>query len=177
MFGGMPVAGWLLVVAAGLAAPAEPLVVNVARERDALEVRVELIAPLPDALQAALPTGAQVRVAFPVRLRVHRSFFWDRRMWHGEITSSVAFDPVVGRYRCELVLDRVIVATRETPSPTEALAWLRSPPPVRLDLPAGRRTADLLVRVRAVYASATRWLMFPSVEGTDWVEVRLESGP
>jgi hypothetical protein len=98
-------------------------------------------------------------------------------MWHGEITSSVAFDPVVGRYRCELVLDRVIVATRETPSPTEALAWLRSPPPVRLDLPAGRRTADLLVRVRAVYASATRWLMFPSVEGTDWVEVRLESGP
>lgn len=151
--------------------------VSLARERDALEVRVELLAPLPDALQAALPTGAQVRVVYPLRLRVRRSFMWDRRVWRGEIASSVAFDPVVGRYRCELVLDRVIVATRETASPTEALAWLRSPPSVRLDLPAERRTADLLVRVRAVFASATRWLLFPSVEGTDWVEVRLEGGP
>jgi hypothetical protein len=173
----MSVAPWCLILAAGLAAPTEPLRVSVARERDALEVRVELLAPLPDTLQTALPSGAQVRVVYPLRLRVRRSFVWDRRLWKGEITASVAFDPVVGRYRCELVLDRVIVATRETDSSTAALVWLRSPPAVRLDLPAERRSADLLVRVRAVFASATRWLLFPSVEGTDWVEVRLEGGP
>jgi hypothetical protein len=173
----MSLVACFLLAVAGLAAPAEPLVVSVARERDALEVRVELVAPLPEPLQAALPTGAQVRVSYPLRLRVHRSVLWDRRLWRGEIVSSVAFDPVIGRYRCELVLDRVIVATRETESPQAAVAWLRSPPPVRLDVPAERRAAALLVRVRAVFASATKWLLFPVVEGTDWVEVRLEKGP
>jgi len=172
----MPVAAWLLVVAAGLSAQTEPLTITVARERDALEVRFELVEPLPGPLLAALPTGAQVRVVYPVRLRVGRSFLWDRRLWRGEVTSSVAFDPVIGRYRCELVLDRVIVTTRETESPSDAVAWLRSPPAVRLDLPAERRSADLVVRVRAVFASATKWLLFPSVEGTDWVEVRLGAG-
>jgi hypothetical protein len=173
----MPVAAWLLVVAASLTAPVEPLSLSVARQRDAIELRFALLTPLPEGFVAALPTGAQVRVVYPVRVRSRRALLWDRRLWRGEVTSTVAFDPVIGRYHCELVLDRVIVATQETESAAAASAWLTSPPPVRLDIPAERRTAELTVRVRAVFSSATKWLLFPTVEGTDWVEVLVEATP
>jgi hypothetical protein len=173
----MAAAAWLLAVATVLASPAEPLVIHVERQRDTLEVSFELTAPLPEAFIAALPTGAQVRVVYPVRLRARRSLIWDRRLWRGEVTSAVAFDPVIGRYRCELVLDQVIVASTETDAAEAAIAWLRSPPAVRLDLPPGRRVPELAVRVRAVFASATHWLLFPTIEGTDWVEARVEGSP
>jgi hypothetical protein len=173
----MPLIACLLLVATALAEPAAPLALEVARHRDALEVKFRLLAPLPDSFIAALPTGAQVRVVYPVRLRSRRSFTWDRRLFRGEVTSSVAFDPVIGRYRCELILDQVIVATQETEAAGTALAWLTSPPAVRLDLPAERRTAEVVVRVRAVFSSTTRWLLFPAVDGTDWVEVQVEAPP
>jgi hypothetical protein len=173
----MPIVAWLLIFAAGLTAPGEPLALEVTRQRDALELRFRLLAPLPDAFVAALPSGAQVQVVYPVRLRSRRAFLWDRRLWHGEVTSTVTFDPVIGRYRCELILDQVIVATQETEAAAAAMAWLTSPPAVRLDLPAERRTADVAVRVRAVFSSTTRWLLFPTVEGTDWVEIQVEGRP
>jgi hypothetical protein len=50
-----------------------------------------------------------------------------------------------------------------------------APPAVEVPLPKGRRDAFLRVRVRAVFSSGTTWLVFPSTEGTGWVEVKLEA--
>ena len=65
--------------------------------------------------------------------------------------------------------------SREVDSLEVALKWLASPPAVEVPLPKGRRDAFLRVRVRAVFSSGTTWLVFPSSEGTDWVEVKLEA--
>jgi hypothetical protein len=89
----------------------------------------------------------------------------------------VAFDPVTGRYLCELILDDVIITSLETEVPSEARQWLTAPPPVRVVLPPSRKALRLRVRSRAVFSSSTTWLIFPSVDGTDWVEVRLEAEP
>lgn len=170
----MPLAAIALLLVASQAPLEAPLTVAALRQGDAVELRFELTVPLPEATLAALPSGAELRVVYPVRLRARRSLIWDRRLWRGEITAAVVFDPVIGRYRCQLVLDRVIVATQETELAADALAWLRSPPAVRLDLPPGKRTPELVVRVRAVFSSTTKLLLFPSVDGTDWVEAPVE---
>jgi hypothetical protein len=116
-------------------------------------------------------------VAYPLRVRARRRLLWDRRVWRGHIICTVAFDPVTGRYRCELLLDSVIVASAEVSEAEDARRWLRAPPAVRLALPASKRPPQLLVRIRAVFASSTKWLLFPSVEGSDWVEVAVEPVP
>jgi hypothetical protein len=150
--------------------------VAVARHRDALEVSFTLLSPMPEALEAALPSGAQVRIVYSLRVKAKRRLIWNRRVWKGEITASVAFDPVTGRYQCELVLDEVIVASQETRSASAARQWLTAPPAVRLSIPSSRRTPELLVRVRAIFSSSTRWLLFPSIDGTEWSEQRVEPG-
>ncbi len=154
-----------------------PLAVSAHRERGAVEVSFELASDLPESFAAALPSGAQVRIVYAVRVRGARSFWWDRRIWRGEVTSAVTFDPVIGRYLCELVLDGAIVATEEVEAPEEARKWLTAPPPVRLILPEVKSEKGLRVRVRAVFASRTKWLILPAVEGTDWIQVPVGSPP
>jgi len=154
-----------------------PLALDIQQLRQAIEVRFRLLEDLPEPFLAALPTGAQVRVEYPVRVRGHRRLWWDRRVWRGAVVATVAFDPVTGRYRCELLLDRVIVDGTEASSAQEALQWLTAPPPVRLALPSGKGQRQLLVRVRAVFASSTKWLLFPATDGTPWVEIPVEPGP
>ena len=109
-----------------------------------------------------------------MKVRALRRLLWNRKVWEGEVASRIAFDPVTGRYQCELILDQVIVTSVESLSAEEAEAWLSRPPAVRLSIPFGRRQPELVVRVRAVFASSTKWLVFPSVEGTEWVEVSVE---
>ena len=165
----------VLVCLLAMASADLPLEVEAARVRDAVELRLGLRQDLPSAVEEALPSGAVVRVVYPVRVRSARWLLWDRRVWKGDVVSSVVFDPVTGRYRCELVLDGVIVAARETSVADDARRWLQDPPPVRLSLPAGRREEALHIRVRAVFSSSTVWLVFPSVTGTEWVEVPIET--
>lgn len=168
-------------VAAGHAAPETPvaapdggLAVHLRRVGGSLEVHLELLRGVPERLREALPSGAQLRVLFPIRVRGRRRLLWDRRVWRGELTSTVAFDPITGRYRCELLLDGVVIATRETTAPDVALDWLRSPPPFRVVVPATRRR--LYVRVRAVFSTGTTWLVFPSARGTGWVTGEIGEG-
>jgi len=85
-----------------------------------------------------------------------------------------AFDAVTGRYRCEIILDGIITESKEAESAEEALLWLISPPPVRVELPEERRQAALKVRVRAVFSSGTTWLIFPTQNATPWVETSLD---
>ncbi len=167
----------LLACLVALVSTDRPLEVEVARRRDAIQLTLELVDGLPRSLDEALPSGAVVRVAYPVRVRSSRWLLWDRRVWKGTVIASVAFDPVIGRYRCQLVLDEVIIAGRETAAAEEARRWLVAPPAIRLALPAGRHEEDLRVRVRAVFSSTTSWLVFPSVTGTAWVEVPINSRP
>ncbi|MCG6962449.1 MAG: DUF4390 domain-containing protein [Acidobacteria bacterium] len=162
------VAATLLTVALA-AGSSLPLEVQLSRSGAALEVRLTLNAPLPALLHEALPSGAQVRIVYPIQVRSRRALLWDRRVWRGELVSTVAFDPLTGRYRCELLLNDVIVASRETTSPDVALEWLRTPPPFRVILPPTRHA--LYLRVRAVYSSTTTWLVLPQTEGTDWTVV------
>lgn len=151
--------------------------VEVERERGALKMRFDLGGGLPASFEEALPSGAHVRVTYEVRVRAHRRLWWNRRIWSGAAVSTVAFDPVTGRYLCELILDDVIVASLETEQVDDAREWLVAPPPVRVLLPPTRRPLRLRVRSRAIFSSSTTWLIFPSIEGTDWVEVRLEAEP
>ena len=169
----------LLVLAAGAPAPAQenpgdegphdPLTVSVRRADAALEITLVLSEPLPEPMLEALPSGAQVSVQYRVQVKGKRALIWDKKIWKGQVVASVVFDPLTGRYRCEEILDEVIVASTETPSVEEAREWLRAPPPFRVILPKTRRI--LRLRARAVLAVGTTWLVFPSVDGTRWVEV------
>jgi hypothetical protein len=163
------VAAWLL---AGVVA-AQPLTVEVTRTRDVLAVDFALVADLPEAFEAALPSGAVVRVVYPMQLRSDRRLWWDRRLWRGKVTSAAVFDPMTGRYRCELVLDEIVVATQECERVEDARQWLVNPPSVRLSLEGADKPERLRIRVKAIFSSSTTWLIFPSVEGTGWVEVPL----
>jgi hypothetical protein len=153
------------------------LQVEVERERGALKMHFDLVDGLPASFEEALPSGAHVRVTYEVRVRAQRRYWWSRRIWSGTAVSQVAFDPVTGRYLCELILDDVIVASLETEQAARARRWLISPPPVRVMLPPSRRALRLRIRSRAIFSSTTTWLIFPTAEGTDWVEVRLEAEP
>lgn len=167
------VASICLVVATATA----PLAVEAARERDMLRISFRLLAPLPAAIENALPSGAVVRVRYPIRLRSDRKLWWDRKVWKGEVISLVVFDPVTGRYRGDVVLDGVIVTSREMDTAADAREFLIQPGPVLLALPPKRRAPSMKVRVRAVFASSTQWLFFPDIEGTSWVEVPLQQAP
>ncbi len=159
-----------LAVATALLVPA-PLAVHVSPQHQALDVRVELNVELPEVFINALPSGGVVRVIYPLRVRSKRSFWWDGRIWRGEMTSQASFDPITGRYRCELMLDEIVVASSEVDSMKDAVLWLKAPPSVRLVLSDFKNLDRLYIRARAVFSTSTTWLVFPNREGTDWVRV------
>ena len=151
----------------------EPLHIETQRDGASVEVSLRLIVPLPRAFEEALPSGAFVRVLYPVEISVRRRLWWDKTVFKGDVVSSVAFDPVIGRYRCQLLLDETIVLSRETTSAAVAREWLSSPPSVQLVVPYRRR--PLRMRARAVFTTGTRWLIFPTSRGTEWVEHWLDA--
>jgi len=164
-----------LLLAIGVVLP-EPLALSAVREPATLEVAVELQTELPAELVEALDAGAEVRLAYPIRVKAKRRTLWDRKLWSGELITIAVFDPVTGRYRCEVVLDGLITSSGEAESAVEARRWLTHPPPVRIELPEERREADVRVRARAVFARGTTWLIFPTQRDTPWIEVVLAHG-
>jgi len=165
------VAAVLLV--ASLASDA--LHVGVDRGSEELVIRFELLAEAPASLVNAVSSGARIEINYPLRVYARRRMFPDRRVWKGEARSTVTFDAITGRYLCQLIVNGSTTVSREVDSVEFALQWLTAPPPVEVPIPKGRRDAFLRVRVRAVFSSGTTWLVFPSTEGTDWVEVKLEA--
>lgn len=163
----------VLLLAAGIALP-NPLILEVSRETAVVEVNFSLLTPLPEELSAALESGAEVRLTYPLRVKAKRKGWWDRRVWSGVLVSTAAFDAITGRFRCEVILDGIITESKEAESAEEALVWLTAPPPVRVELPEERRKATLKVRVRAVFSSGTTWLIFPTQDATRWVESLLD---
>ena len=163
----------ILLLATGIVLP-DPLVLEVTRDLAAVEVSFRLATPLPDDISAALESGAEVRLTYPLRVKAKRRGWWDRRLWSGELVTISAFDAVTGRFRCGVILDGIITESKEAESAEEALLWLTSPPPVRVELPEERRQATLKVRVRAVFSSGTTWLIFPTQNATPWVETTLD---
>jgi len=157
----------LLAVAVSTSAP---IVLETELERDTLTVQFRLTEPLPEALESALPSGATVAVRYQVRVRSIRKAWWDKKMWTGEAVATAVFDPVIGRFRCDLVLDGVIVTSHEVETLDAARSWLLDPGRVRFAMPEQMGSRPLRVRVRAVFASSTKWLFFPDIEGTTWVE-------
>lgn len=164
----------LLVMGAALP---DALTLSVEREPAAVDVSFRLVTPLPQEMSAAVASGAEVRLVYPLRVKAKRRGWWDRRMWSGELVTIVAFDPVTGRYRCEVILDGVIIERGEAESTEEAHTWLTTPPPIRIELPQARREAILKVRIRVIYSSGTTWLIFPTQDTSAWVETILEPLP
>jgi hypothetical protein len=171
----MPTMSANLCVLALLAAlAAQPMVVDVQRGEDALVISFSLNQDLPESIEQTLSSGATVVLDYPLRVFARRRLLPDRKVWKGVARVTVNFDAVTGRYLCQLIVNGDTTASSEVHSVAAARAWLKSPPKVELDLPEARRDAVLRVRVRAVFASGTAWLVFPSTEGTDWFEVRLD---
>lgn len=174
----MPVPGYngavtpalLAVLLAASAATAAPIVVDTKLEHDTLTVEFRLTEPLPATVEAALPSGVAVEVRYQVRVRSTRKMWWDKKMWTGEAVATAVFDPVIGRFDCELVVDGVIVSSHEVETIDTARSWLTDPGRVRFAMPAELQSRPLWVRVRAVFSSSTKWLFFPDTEGTEWVE-------
>ena len=127
------------------------------------------------AVASTISSGARIEIDYPLRVYARRRMFPDRRIWKGVARSTVTFDAITGRYLCQLIVNGSTTVSREVDSVEFALQWLKAPPAVEVPLPKGRRTAFLRVRARAVFSSGTTWLVFPSTEGTDWVEVKLEA--
>jgi len=165
------VAAVLLV--ASLASDA--LHVAVERGPEELVIRCELLVETPQAVAKTISSGARIEIDYPLRVYSRRRMFPDRRIWKGVARSTVTFDPITGRYLCQLIVNGSTTVSREVDSVEFALQWLTAPPAVEVPLPKGRRDAFLRVRARAVFSSGTTWLVFPSTEGTDWVEVKLEA--
>ena len=164
----------LAALLAAATATAAPIVVDTVLENGTLAVEFRLTEPLPDALEAALPSGAAVEVRYQVRVRSTRKLWWDRKVWTGEAVATAIFDPVIGRYDCDLVVDGVIVRSQEVETIDASRSWLSDPGRVRFALPEELGTRSMWVRVRAVFSSSTKWLFFPDTEGTDWVESPIE---
>lgn len=165
-----------LLLAAGITT-ADPLVLTAERGPTAVEVDFALATVVPDEMTEALHAGAEVRLTYPLRVKAKRKGWWDRRLWSGELVTIAALDPMLGRYRCQVVLDGIITSTEEAESASDALLWLTDPPSVRVELPEPRRQAFLKVRVRAVFSSGTTWLIFPTQDATAWVEIALDPLP
>jgi hypothetical protein len=165
------VAAVLLVVSLA----SDALLVEVDRGPEELTIRFELLADMPESVVNAVSSGARIEVDYPVRVYGRRKMFPDRRIWKGIARSTVTFDAITGRYLCQLIVNGSTTVSREVDSIDFALQWLAAPPAVEVPLPKGRRDAFLRVRVRAVFSSGTTWLVFPSTEGTDWIEVKLEA--
>jgi hypothetical protein len=165
----------VVILFAAAVAGSAPMVLDVDREPAVIEVSFRLVEPLPAEISSAVDSGAEVRLIYQLRVKARRKAWWDRKIWVGEAVTSAAFDPVTGRYRCELILDGVIVASRELETTDEVHAWLTAPQPVRVELPENRRRANLKVRARVVFAKGTTWLIFPTQDATDWVEISLPS--
>ena len=138
-------------------------------------IRFELVAEMPESVVNTVSSGARVEIDYALRVYGRRRMFPDRRIWKGVARSTVTFDAITGRYLCQLIVNGSTTVSREVDSVDFALQWLTAPPAVEVPLPKGRRDAFLRVRVRAVFSSGTTWLVFPSTEGTDWVEVKLEA--
>lgn len=167
----MSIALALILAAAAAAAP--PIDLEAERDGEVIRVTFRLLEELPAEIDQALPTGVVTRVRYPLRVKSPRRLWWDRKVWKGEVVAAVVFDPVTGRYRGEVILDGVIVTSRELPDLDGARGFLTDPGAVLLSLPASKRPPPLRVRVRAVFDSSTKWLFFPSVDGTEWVEIDL----
>jgi len=124
-------------------------------------------------MEKALPSGAVVRVLYPLKVRSRRRFWWDRRLFSAEAESLVAFDPLTGRYRCQLRLGDVVVAVHETSSIDAARQWLTDPPALHIVI--ARRRRHVRIEARAIFASGSTWLVFPTSTGTEWVEAPVRS--
>ena len=152
----------------------EVMRLEVDRSPEELIVRFELLAEMPESVLSTVSSGARIEVDYALRVYGRRKMFPDRRIWKGVARATVTFDAITGRYLCQLIVNGSTTVSREVDSVGLARQWLRAPPAVEVPIPKGRRDGYLRVRVRAVFSSGTKWLVFPSSEGTDWVEVRLE---
>ena len=153
----------------------DALHIAVDRGPEELTIRLELLVEMPEVVANTISSGARIEIDYPLRVYARRRLFPDRRVWKGVASATVTFDAITGRYLCQLIVNGSTTVSREVDSVEFALQWLTAPPAVDVDLPKGRRDAFLRVRARAVFSSGTTWLVFPSTEGTDWVEVRLEA--
>lgn len=162
-----------LLLVASLASDALHIAVD--RGPEELTIRLELLIEMPEVVANTISSGARIEIDYPLRVYARRRLFPDRRVWKGVASATVTFDAITGRYLCQLIVNGSTTVSREVDSVEFALQWLTAPPAVDVDLPKGRRDAFLRVRARAVFSSGTTWLVFPSTEGTDWVEVRLEA--
>lgn len=169
--------GLVSVILAVAVFAAEPMVLDVERGTDRLVIRCNLVDVLPDSLESTLSSGARAQIDYSLRVYSRRRLFPDRRLWRGTAESIVTFDALTGRYRCQLIVNGTTTDSKEFLSTEEARRWLLAPPPVEVPLPKGRRDAFLRVRARAVFSRGTTWLVFPSSDGTDWTETRLEPPP
>ena len=149
--------------------------IGVERGPEELVIRFELLAEVPESIVNTISSGARIEIDYPLRVYARRRMFPDRRIWKGVARSTVTFDAITGRYLCQLIVNGSTTVSREVDSVEVARQWLTAPPAVEVPLSKGRRDAFLRVRVRAVFSSGTTWLVFPSTEGTDWVEVKLEA--
>ena len=154
---------------------ADPVAVEVDRGAEELVISFKLVVETPETVVGAMSSGARIEIDYPVRVYARRRLFPDRKVWKGVARSTVTFDAVTGRYLCQLIVNGSTTVSREVDSAETARQWLIAPPAIEVPLPEGRRDAFLRVRVRAVFSSGTAWLIFPSTNGTDWVEVRLEA--
>lgn len=152
----------------------DALLVEVDRGPEELSIRFELLTEMPDTVVNSLSSGARIEVDYPLRVYARRKMFPDNRIWKGVARATVTFDAITGRYLCQLIVNGSTTVSREVESAEVARQWLVAPPAVEVPLAKGRRDSFLRVRVRAVFSSGTKWLVFPSTEGTDWVEVKLE---
>jgi hypothetical protein len=153
----------------------DPLSIVVDRNPGELIIRFELLTEMPDSMLSTISSGARIEIDYPLRVYARRKMFPDRRIWKGVARATVTFDALTGRYLCQLIVNGSTTVSREVDSVEIARQWLRAPPAVEVPLPKGRRDAFLRVRVRAVFSSGTTWLVFPSSDGTGWVEVKLEA--
>jgi len=165
----------LSVLALALALAPTPMTLEVARQGDAVVLSVGLPEELPDALAERLSTGATTEIDYALRVYAPRKLIPDRRVWKATAKATVTFDAVTGRFLCQLIVNGDTTASREVDTIAAARRWLRSPPVVEFVVPPGRRDDLLKVRARAVFSSGTSWLIFPTTEGTDWVEVQVEA--
>jgi hypothetical protein len=162
-----------ILLLAAVATPDLELVLAPAPGR--LSVQMALNRELPAQWTQALAAGAPMSITYRMHLLRNRRWLWDRRLARHDVVIKAQRDPLTGVFTLVAELDGEILASAQAESLDDAIRWVKHPPTAELPLPL--RHEPLWLIVRAEFLTHYKMLVFPSTEGTDWLQKAIPEAP
>jgi hypothetical protein len=162
-----------LLLAAAASVPGLEVFLNPAPGR--LQVQMAVMRELPEEWTQALAAGAPVSITYRLHLYRNRRWLWDLRLANHELQIKAQRDPLTGVFTLVAEFDEEILASGQAESLEEAVRWVKRPPTVEVAVPL--RHEPLWLFVRAEFFTRYRLLVFPTTDGTEWLQKAIPEAP